>query len=793
MPRTTHTTEGLRALARVLFAVTIAAGALLSLSAVIAANSGGSRAAAAPAESTVTYSATETIPAPPSSNFAGSSGGDGWAVALSPQHVYNVFHHLTQLTVACHLQSNASTCGPDWPKTVVDGSGNNFSTSIGPGLYLNQGTGKLYVYAVRTSDFTAGVVCIDTTKPETATGAQLFCGFTPLSAVGDAPIGGNGSGVSAPAIVGTNFYSFNEVAGAGTGTENKLLCYNLASNTACPGQPFDLGYGSDPILGFTYPAPIGAVGHDVIAQVVGSTDLLACFDTTTNARCGGSWPVTVTGEAGSPFPMFNSTGAVIGTCLAITTDPCFNLSGGSVATPPHMTTAVGANYLYNGPAVIIGARVYLANANTNMVDCYDYATSNGCPHFPKLMTGLSLLYTVNPDPQRPTCIWVNSDNGAAQIQNFDAFTGGGCGQGPTRVLASSFVAPNNICIPANYTSLQVLVPSRANYSSGSVQFEDFDGNPIAGLPPENLDNSGSVNLAPLNLTTKSPLPQFLITLNGAGSPPEVEVKLTWTGALAPECTANGQTVVGGQGYRAAASDGGVFAFGQDAFYGSMGGQPLNGKIIGIATTPDGGGYLLAAVDGGVFAFGDATFEGSHGNAPLDAPIVGIAITPDGKGYWLVAADGGVFNYGDAGFYNSLGGQALSAPITGITATPDGKGYLLVGADGAVYKFGDATLHGSAVGQALGGPIVGITSTHSGNGYWLVGADGGVLAYGDAGFFGSMGGQALNAPVVAILPTPSGNGYWLIAADGGVFAFGDAQFLGSMALTPLNAPIDSLGS
>jgi hypothetical protein len=38
------------------------------------------------------------------------------------------------------------------------------------------------------------------------------------------------------------------------------------------------------------------------------------------------------------------------------------------------------------------------------------------------------------------------------------------------------------------------------------------------------------------------------------------------------------------------------------------------------------GYLLAASDGGIFAFGDATFYGSQGGVPLNQPVVGIAAT-----------------------------------------------------------------------------------------------------------------------------------------------------------------------
>jgi hypothetical protein len=56
----------------------------------------------------------------------------------------------------------------------------------------------------------------------------------------------------------------------------------------------------------------------------------------------------------------------------------------------------------------------------------------------------------------------------------------------------------------------------------------------------------------------------------------------------------------------------------------MGGKPLDQPIVGMAATPDGGGYWLVASDGGVFAFGDAQFHGSMGGKPLDQPIVGMA-------------------------------------------------------------------------------------------------------------------------------------------------------------------------
>ena len=56
----------------------------------------------------------------------------------------------------------------------------------------------------------------------------------------------------------------------------------------------------------------------------------------------------------------------------------------------------------------------------------------------------------------------------------------------------------------------------------------------------------------------------------------------------------------------------------------MGGQTLNSPIEGMAGTPDGAGYRMVGADGGIFAFGDAEFEGSMGGTPLTSPVVGIA-------------------------------------------------------------------------------------------------------------------------------------------------------------------------
>jgi hypothetical protein len=177
----------------------------------------------------------------------------------------------------------------------------------------------------------------------------------------------------------------------------------------------------------------------------------------------------------------------------------------------------------------------------------------------------------------------------------------------------------------------------------------------------------------------------------------------------------------------------VHPFGSAKTFGSL--TSLNKPIVGMASTLNGLGYWLVASDGGIFSYGNAAFLGSRGGQPLNKPIVGMAATPDGGGYWLVASDGGIFSYGDAAFYGSRGGQPLNEPIVGMAATPTG-GYWLVASDGGIFSYGDAVFQGSTGGIKLNQPIVGMSGTRDGGGYWLIASDGGVFNFGDALFSGS---------------------------------------------------------
>ncbi len=370
---------------------------------------------------------------PPAANFGASTSGDGWNVGLDWTNVYNVFHHDTVLVVACHNQFTAAVCA-GYPKTVTDTSGNSFSTSGQPGVYVDQNTDHIYVPATRVTDNTGGVVCIDATS----TAANPFCGFVPLTAVGDAPLGLGGFGaLSEPAQVGSKWYIFNYVNGTATGTEDQLLCFDLTTKAACANQPFAMSFGGNSFTVPVYQPPIAAIGNQVIVPITlngASTSALGCYDpTATGGTCKGTWPASTTFNyaamtGGTAFPTLGTTGAVMGFCLPANGDPCFKLDGSSAPTPANLAAIVPQGIWFNGPAVTIGTRIYVADSGVNGVACYDYATNAACANFPtpKTFTNLNLIYTVNVDPHRPFCLWVNSDSGSAQIQNFDPTSGGAC-------------------------------------------------------------------------------------------------------------------------------------------------------------------------------------------------------------------------------------------------------------------------------------------------------------------------------------------------------------------------------
>ena len=115
---------------------------------------------------------------------------------------------------------------------------------------------------------------------------------------------------------------------------------------------------------------------------------------------------------------------------------------------------------------------------------------------------------------------------------------------------------------------------------------------------------------------------------------------------------------------------------------------------------------MVASDGGVFAFGDAHFAGSMGSAHLNAPVQSLVPDRDGSGYWLVASDGGIFTF-EAPFYGSMGDQHLNRPVTGMVGGLGG--YLMVAEDGGIFTFGSSPFRGSLGANPPSHPITSVAS------------------------------------------------------------------------------------
>jgi hypothetical protein len=257
----------------------------------------------------------------------------------------------------------------------------------------------------------------------------------------------------------------------------------------------------------------------------------------------------------------------------------------------------------------------------------------------------------------------------------------------------------------------------------------------------------------------------------------------------------------GQGYVEAGANGGVYAFGNAPFDGSVfsytpaGYTPqtwLGAPMVGIASVPGNTGYWVATSNGIVCGFGSAQVYNLPGNdygggycyqsIAGVSDIVGIVSDPANGGYWLVGSDGGVFTYGGAPYLGNAVG--LGATIVAMASTPDGGGYWLVAGNGAVYApryggSGDSNYSGGMNGTTLSEPIVGIAAGASDSSYWMVGGDGGVFGFGGAPYLGSLPPTGFIYGINGVASIPGGQAFYLMSFDGSIFTYGSAQFQGDI--------------
>lgn len=503
-------------------------------------------AASAQSGPQASYSNTDTIPIPPASSYRGSGGGDGWDIALDGERVYNVFHHQSDLVIACHSQADGSTCGNH---VIRESSGGGFYGSSHPSLHYNAATKKAWTITTRRSDGSVGAVCISLSEP----GKPTFCGYSVLTASASGDPDPAWYGVSNSTQVGNRLYSFNYVRNTAPRSEgaNSLVCFDVNVELPCTGSPFTPNFDGKPLsyLDYTIP-PISSIDNKVLYRYSSQDyNVLDCFSPASGSRCGGVWPVTLAvrlGDSGTPYPTLSRTGQADGLCMPGEASQCFRLDGTRLDGPQAQSTSVlRKNSIWNGPTTQLGTRIYQPNGNSDQVECWDFATGAVCAGFPLAPSGLGLIYTVNRDPNRATCLWINSDYGPAQIQNFDAYTGGPCAAGnSTRFdVGRFFENRSQECMPSQYRRLAINKPTLPEGVNASISGYRPGGAEVPSLSRKSIGGDNSFDLSGMRIgELGGELPHFVIEFEPAVPAEAMELTLSWSGADLEQCRGSGTTV-----------------------------------------------------------------------------------------------------------------------------------------------------------------------------------------------------------------------------------------------------------
>ena len=511
----------------------------------------------------------------PASSFAGTAGGDGWALGFTDTNVYNIFHH-DLLKIACRSKTTGVACSGNGysiagTKSVSDGS-NQFYVSMGPPVHIDKIANRMYTMAVRATaggaTGTSGVVEIDLAS----TAANPFLAFYPLSGSGEGGYylaNGNTSTATLSNVtkIGTKWYVYNYKSGVANpslpDSRNKLLCFDLATKSACSGQPYNVTTGGGVQGRLWEPPSIAAIGNRIFINIYGTANTnslseISCVDvSSTPTNCTG-WPIVPntqftpnTFTATPAFPLLNTTGTLIGVCFpGSTANACTDFAGQTTpVTPALQGLANPFNVEWattRGEAYVDGTRIFVPNAinqgGTSEVECYDFATNNLCTGFPKTfnVNELQASYTLQTDPADPSCLWVMGHGGTKQIQNFDVQTGGSCGVNGFVLPISNFRESPSQCAATAWKQFALVNPTAGNFTSGTVEFVDSRGSAISGLVAQNFGSTGTLDLTSLNLHTYPTFARLHVRLVGTVTT-EINVKMTWAAQWHPECSANGQT------------------------------------------------------------------------------------------------------------------------------------------------------------------------------------------------------------------------------------------------------------
>ncbi|MET9232110.1 hypothetical protein [Lentzea sp. NPDC003310] len=486
--------------------------------------------------------ALSNVLTPPVQASAASTGGDGFTPILhrTPDgrlQAWNVYHHLAPANakLVCTDLATSTPCpGGPWPKplnTAPGPFGAGGTGDIGSPLepqYVRDEANPARVYYSATTASSIGVACMDLA-------AAANCGFWPLM-----PRGGQTSEMAGLVRIGGNLY--------GASTSGNVVCWTIATQSACGGQPYA------PIVPWTntsgyYFGALTVAGGKLFASSVpvgGGAPQLGCFDPGTTTRCAG-WPASKpVGQNGNvtynAYTAYSTTGAEIGACSTTTGaasgTTCYAIDGSALPAPPVYSGLESGVIAFNPEIVRTGDRVrsYMGiwrGPYAGAAVCHDWSTGSACAGVPARITHP----TANGGDTR--------DYGYA----YDAPTGCMIGLGDAGVLfsmdpdtgaspcvrsgASVSLTPSQFYCDGKphtttYTKARLVgvTPANVNFAASTVTAVDGGGNPVAtpGFAPDGTVDLTGVTAPTLTLTTT-------LVLNsaadfGGGNQPSLSVEFS---------------------------------------------------------------------------------------------------------------------------------------------------------------------------------------------------------------------------------------------------------------------------
>ena len=443
--------------------------------------------------------------------FAGSGGGDGYNVAVGDNKVFNMYHHQDgTATVECHTFAG-ELCST--PTVAVDGYSTNHASSV----YSDDASGKVYAFVMRDSDLHFGVLCFNfSVEP------AVECGFTELETVGadsGRDPGDYKQDLGSSSQDGDLIWSI-------TGNGGELLCFNIATGTACTGDNgWNTGYSDWAFSTGRVTAVDGLVYWTL-------NDKMGCYNPSTNGLCNGTAAITLTDSSNRmpPLPVEDTSGVFLGAC-DVYSQQCIDDAGGASLTFPSALASYFATNTINWDTARQNAeqfaydgannRFYFESTfdmndwGSNNITCYDFTTETACAGFDGYIDEVVNFYTATVDSQIPNCVWINGNEG--KIYPMDATTGlVGCDLGdPTVSLPYDAVTPRMSCNDdgrvTQWANITVAPLDGVAMADVRVSFYDSEGVLIDAWSDMTPNASGSIDLTGLDVSTTGTTPTIKIT------------------------------------------------------------------------------------------------------------------------------------------------------------------------------------------------------------------------------------------------------------------------------------------